>query len=371
MRIALVVHDLHEHGGHSLYTKILADELSLRHDVTVFANRCECAVNAGWGFQPVQAWRVNALASVHTFPLGLKAHASRLADFDIRHMQGYCGGQPNVVTAHICVAAYLDSLSSINARNRASLKLMAAAESRFYRRYEGQVIAISQKVANELRDFYQAQNEIRIIAHGVDTSRFASSNREQNRSSARAELGINDKQTVALYVGDLTKAHTNLKALAAAVPEVQFMIVSRSARYRWNTPNARFLPPTSELERYYAAADAFVFPTTYDAFGMVALEAMASGLPVFSSERAGAAELIHSGKDGFVIPLDDWVEATAAGLRDRERLVAIGREAETAAQKHSWSAVVHEVEQIYSKVAGLESVLGAGEVSSSAYRYQQ
>src|SRR5260370_27161250 len=115
MKIALVVHDLHEHGGHSLYTKILADDLSLHHDVTVFANRCERADDAGWSFQPVRAWRVNALASVQTFPLGLKAHTSRLGDFDIRHMQGYCGGQTNVGAAHMCFPAFLDLLPSIRA----------------------------------------------------------------------------------------------------------------------------------------------------------------------------------------------------------------------------------------------------------------
>jgi glycosyltransferase involved in cell wall biosynthesis len=65
-----------------------------------------------------------------------------------------------------------------------------------------------------------------------------------------------------------------------------------------------------QIERYYAAADAFVFPSVNDSFGLVVLESMASGLPVFSSDQAGAAELIDSGRDGFVLPLKEWVEAT-------------------------------------------------------------
>jgi glycosyltransferase involved in cell wall biosynthesis len=351
MKIGLVVHDLHDHGGHSLYAKVLADELSLHHEVTVFANRCERAVSAGWSFQPVRAWRVNALATVQTFPLGIKVHQASLDGFDIRHMQGYCGGQPNVVTAHICVAAYLDSLRSISARNRASLRLMAAAESGFYRRYEGHVIAISQKIARELRDFYQVRGEISVIPHGVDAARFAGLDREQRGSSARTELGISSEATVALYVGDLTKAHTHLKALAEAAPEVQFIIVSRSAQYRWSMPNVRFLAPTPELERYYAAADALVFPTTYDAFGMVVLEAMASALPVFTSDCAGAAELIDHGRDGFVFSLDDWAEATAAGLGDLDSLRTVGCEAEKTAGRHDWSTVVRQVEELYGTIA--------------------
>lgn len=351
MKIALVVHDLHEQGGHSLYTKVLADELSRRHHVTVFANHCKRSVDALWSFQPVRALRINALASVQTFPLGLNAMGARLADFDVRHTQGYCGGKPNVVTAHICVAAYLDSLRSISVRHRTSLKLMAAAESRFYKRYRGRIVAISQKVARELREFYQVSAEIKVIPHGVDASRFADYNRERYRSLVRDELGIKDEETLALYVGDLTKAHTHLKALSDAAPEVQFAIVSRSKQYRWNMPNVRFLPPTSELERYYAAADAFPFPTTYDAFGMVVLEAMASGLAVLSSDCAGAAELIDPGRDGFVEPLDLWVEASVARLRNRARLQEIGRAAEGTARKHDWLSVVDAVEQLYFEVA--------------------
>ena len=351
MRIALVVHDLHDHGGHSLYTKILAEELSRNHEVAVFANRCERPPDARWQAHHVRAWRSSALATVQTFPLGLRAHANALATYGIRHTQGHCGGRPNVVTAHICVEAYLDSLRSISKRNRASLGLIAAAEGRFYRQYEGQVIAISEKIARELKEFYRVRGKISVIPHGVDASRFGSFQREHHRSLMRSELGASDEQLMVLYIGDLTKAHVRLRALAGAVPQVLLIIVSGSTRYLWNMPNVRFAPPQTSIERYYAAADAFVFPTTYDAFGLVVLEAMASGLPVFTSDRAGAGELIDSGKDGFVIPLEDWVDATAAGLRDRDSLRKIGRQAEKTAQRHDWLTVVRKVEQVYFHLA--------------------
>ena len=347
MRIALVVHDLHDHGGHSLYTKILAEELSRNHEVAVFANRYERPPDARWQAHHVRAWRGSALATVQTFPLGLRSHANALAAYGIRHTQGYCGGRPNVVTAHICVAAYLNSLRSISMRNRASLGLMALAESRFYRRYEGPVIAISQKIARELREFYQVRGAITVIPHGVDAIRFSRFQDEGDRRALRAEWGVKENQMVALYVGDLTKAHVHLKALAASAPQLRFIIVSGSTRYVWKMPNVRFLPPATSIERYYAAADAFVFPTTYDAFGMVVLEAMASGLPVFSSDCAGAAELIRSDQDGFVAPLNEWVEVTRAGLRDQDRLRQVGNAAQQSASRHDWPTVVRRVEQVY------------------------
>jgi UDP-glucose:(heptosyl)LPS alpha-1,3-glucosyltransferase len=347
MKIALIVHDLNEQGGHSRYTRILADQLAPRHEVTVFANRCERPDDARWSFRFVPAWRGGALSTVRTFPLGLSVHAGALATFDICHSQGYCGGRPNVVTAHICVRAYLDSLQNASRRTRASLELMAKAEARFYRNYSGEVIAISQKIARELRECYQPRANVRVIPHGVDNERFSPANRDLYRGSVRRELGLRDDETCALYVGDLTKAHTHLQRLADCARDIRFAIVTRSLRYRWSAANVIFLPPTTAIERYYAAADAFVFPTTYDAFGMTALEAMASGLPVFISDRAGASELVEHGKDGFAIPLDDWVSETATNLRDNRLLRQLGQRAVAKARCHDWSSVVEAIEQIY------------------------
>ena len=72
------------------------------------------------------------------------------------------------------------------------------------------------------------------------------------------------------------------------------------------------------MKPYYGAADALVLPTLYDPFPNVALEAMASGLPVITSTTSGAAELIANGHNGYVCDALD-VETLAAHLR------AVGR----------------------------------------------
>ncbi len=265
LNIALVVHDLHNHGGHSAYAMILADAFARRHEVTVFANRCEQPPDARWRFQRVRAARVNAVMTVRSFPLGLAFRRSLLSKYDIRHAQGYCGGKPNVVTAHICVAAYLDSLRGVSWRHRVALQLMANAESRFYRRYQGRVIAVSSKIARELREFYEVAGSIDVIPHGVDAARF-NGDRKDQRVTVRRQLGIEDHETMILYVGDLTKSHVYLKELAQAAPWATLVIVTYSQAYRWKSKNVRILASTRDLAPYYGAADAFVFPTTYDAF---------------------------------------------------------------------------------------------------------
>lgn len=350
MKIALVVHDLHEYGGESLYTKIMADALSQRHNVTVFANRCERDDHTSWDFKSVWAWRAKALSCIRTFPIGMLAHARTLEHFDIRHMQGYCGGYPNVVTAHRCMAAYIRALEGVSLKHRISHRVMLDAEARFYKGYQGTIIAVSHQIANELDEFYRVRGPIKVITHGVDISRFNSTNRELYRSSVRLELGIEDHETVALYVGDLTKAHVYLKGFSKANPRVRLVIVSASRAYHWDAPNVLIKPRSRQIEKFYAAADAFVFPSANDPFGLVVLEAMASGLPVFCSDQAGAAELITNGIDGFVIPLAQWIGATTDLLRRVQNLKDVGQSAEKTAARHTWANVASQLNHVYAEV---------------------
>src|SRR5204863_8057770 len=120
MNYEFVFHNLQDQPGASLYAKTLANGLAAGHRVAVFANRFKRSADARWDTQLVRASRRSAQACIQSFPLGMRAHAAALNGYDIQHSQGYCGGKPNVVTAHICIAAYLDSLRSANLRNRLS-----------------------------------------------------------------------------------------------------------------------------------------------------------------------------------------------------------------------------------------------------------
>lgn len=82
-----------------------------------------------------------------------------------------------------------------------------------------------------------------------------------------------------------------------------------------------------ELPRWYAAARVFLFPTSWDPWGVVANEACAAGVPVVVSEVAGAAgELIRDGENGYVLPLDrgKWVDAAVRLLTDDALRAAMG-----------------------------------------------
>ena len=115
-----------------------------------------------------------------------------------------------------------------------------------------------------------------------------------------------------------------------------------------------FLPPRSDVEFYYAAADAYAGPSLEDTFALPPAEAMASGLPVVVSIENGTFEIITDGVDGLILRDPNDAAALASMIRrlynDKEfRSQMAERAAQTAAQ-FTWerngrdlSAIFHEV----------------------------
>ena len=106
-------------------------------------------------------------------------------------------------------------------------------------------------------------------------------------------------------------------------------------------PGVRHLPACSadELRKRYQSADIFVFPSFFEGFGLVLLEAMACGLPFISSERTAAPDLMNA-ENGCVVPAGDleaWIGALATAVENRARLAVMRSAARKTAVEHSWS----------------------------------
>jgi D-inositol-3-phosphate glycosyltransferase len=104
------------------------------------------------------------------------------------------------------------------------------------------------------------------------------------------------------------------------------------------------------LHLYYAAALAVIMPSDYESFGMVALEAMASGAPVIASQVGGLAFLVKDGESGFLIPVREpellaqrlchLLSAPAAFTH--MRLAAVER-----AKQYTWSAIADRLISVF------------------------
>ncbi len=102
--------------------------------------------------------------------------------------------------------------------------------------------------------------------------------------------------------------------------------------------------PRSELYSQYHQADILVFPTLCDGFGMVVTEAFAQGLPVITTDRAGAADLVRHRENGLIIPAGN-AEALASALEwcinNRQQLKVMRKAALETAANWQWSDYRH------------------------------
>jgi len=107
------------------------------------------------------------------------------------------------------------------------------------------------------------------------------------------------------------------------------------------------------LPFYYAAAEMVVMPSHYESFGLVALEAMATGTPVIASEVGGLACLVKDGETGFHVPSRDpeaLAERIFALLNDPGCQREMGRQAHLSAQKYAWHNIADRIIELYKNV---------------------
>jgi glycosyltransferase involved in cell wall biosynthesis len=110
-----------------------------------------------------------------------------------------------------------------------------------------------------------------------------------------------------------------------------------------------------ELLNYYAAADVFVLPSSSEAQGIVALEAMASGLPVVATAVGGLLGTIEDGETGFLVPsaeVEPLVERLVQVLREGKLRARIKAEARAVVEREfSWSVSVAATLDVYRELS--------------------
>ncbi|MCX6967513.1 MAG: glycosyltransferase family 4 protein [Verrucomicrobia bacterium] len=103
----------------------------------------------------------------------------------------------------------------------------------------------------------------------------------------------------------------------------------------------RWIPtlPHSEVLREMSRNDVFVFPSLFEGFGLVILEAMSQGLPVITTENTAGPDLIQEGESGFIVPIRSAqaiAEKLDLLLRDSRLLSAMKTAARETALRHTW-----------------------------------
>ncbi|MFA5773674.1 MAG: glycosyltransferase family 4 protein [Candidatus Paceibacterota bacterium] len=234
------------------------------------------------------------------------------------------------------------------------------------------IICISKQVKAEIQQYYNVPDkDVVIIYNGIDTNRFNPANRVTYRDTLRSRYGLSPDDVTVLYVGSgferkgLRYAIDAISKISGNTPP-KLLVVGRGTIGK-HTRLARkldianrviFAGPQSGIEQFYAAADVFLFPTLYEPFGTVCLEAMSTGLPVITSQRAGASEIMSNGIDAFIV--DDPTNSVAMAekltlLMDPVWRQNMGKAAQLTAGKYSFELNYQQVLNIYEEVSAIRN----------------
>ena len=236
----------------------------------------------------------------------------------------------------------------------------------FYRRCDAVYVAC-QSMIEELRRTGIDANFVEMPL-GVDTERFAPTKRSE---AWRATMGFSPNEIVLVFVGRLVWE----KGIRAFIETVNLLetrgvphrvlVVGEgpaSDAFRTRLPNATFTGRLlgDELPTAFASSDLFFFPSASETFGLVTLEAIASGLPAVVADATGSKDIVRHGVDGLVCPPED-VPAFAAALERLIRDPALRRTmAESGierARSFRWNLVLGKLVEAFHHVA-----IGEGEV---------
>jgi glycosyltransferase involved in cell wall biosynthesis len=221
-------------------------------------------------------------------------------------------------------------------------------------------IAITMSMCNDLRDLGIAQNKIRCLPNAVDINLFKPiRNKEDN---------------LLLFVGRITRSkglHVLLKSLSRIRTKTRLVIIGPND---WDTDYFQEIQEQIEIEnrknfhqitylgaqnqetvaKWCQKASIFVLPSFKEAFSVSILEALACATPVVATDIPGIREAVTSGKNGFLIGMNDEIELASKlqYLLDNKALrTQYGREGrEIVFQNFSWDIVTEKLCQIYKEI---------------------
>ena len=257
--------------------------------------------------------------------------------------------------------------SGLRALHRSSYyALLCFLERRVYRRKSLRLAAVSPHTAKQMAQYF-GRKDLKITPCGVDLSHFSSSARRTLRTKARNELQYSPEDIVVLLIGNdlrnkgllvLLEALNRLRDLpwklrvvgSDATAEFQSVINRMNFEKR-----VHFFPETSDILSFYAAADIYAAPSEEDSFNLPVLEAMACGLPVIVSVKAGVSEFLTDGEDGILLaePEDSELLAKILSglLQSNELREKLGLNGEKKAQTFTWDRHAELVEEMFTTMS--------------------
>lgn len=228
--------------------------------------------------------------------------------------------------------------------------------------------AVSDYLRQATYDNFHIESEIEVIPNFIDLKRFHQQNKDHFRKLITA-----DGQKVLIHTSNFRKVKRiddvikTFEKVRAKMPARLLMVGDGPERNRAEEmcreldlcDDIYFLGSQNSVEEIYAIGDLFLLPSENESFGLSALEAMACGVPVISSNAGGLPEVNLDGVTGFTSPVGD-VESMGRNalslLEDEERWKEFSQRAFDHAQQFSVEKIVPAYERYYESVLRAQTV---------------
>jgi glycosyltransferase involved in cell wall biosynthesis len=295
----------------------------------------------------------------------------RRHEFDLIHSHtpftiGFVGlrwaeshGLPIVATYHTLYDRYAHYIPYFPRRY---VRFKIAKHTNFYYNSVDHIITPSQAALRWLQR-HSVDRPITVIPTGAPDRQML------DRYEVRRQLQIPPEQKVLLYVGRVAPEKNLgflLRAVAEVVrrdPSVRLWLVGDGPYRQTCVELARDLGigdrvtfagyvPRADVDKYYAAADLFVFSSITETQGLVVQEAMTYGLPAVAVAGGGASDSIVSGKNGIVVKHEEalFAEAVLNVLASEEEQARLSAGALKSVRANSADAMTERVVEVYREV---------------------
>lgn len=303
--------------------------------------------------------------------------------YDVVHSHYWLSGQVGWLLRDLWEVPLVHTAHTLAAVKNAHRSAGDAAESNARRICEQQLVDNADRLVvntaeevGDLRHHYDADpGVIDIVAPGADVETFSpGSGRSTER--ARRELGVPLNARAVAFVGRmqqfkgpqvLIRAVARIAAERPELPVVALICGGASgaaATASWCqdlaaelgvSSRVRFFEPRppEELAEVYRAADVVAVPSYNESFGLVALEAQATGTPVVAARVGGLPTAVADGESGVLVDghdPEDWAAAIGGLLAADSTRAAMGRRARAHAKRFSWAATAAGLEETYRRV---------------------
>jgi glycosyltransferase involved in cell wall biosynthesis len=223
------------------------------------------------------------------------------------------------------------------------------------------VTATGMRLAEATLRYMPPDVEVAVIPYGVDLDRFAPPEGKSRDGLVVGSVGRLSPEKGLKYLlramAEITRQEPRARLLLAGDGPERRSLEQLVARLGL-LDRVEFTGevPHDQVPRALARMDVFVMPSTWEGFGVAALEAAAMKLPILASNVHGIPDVVEDGVTGILVPPKDVAALSQAILRllrdpeERRRMGRAGRE--MVATRYSWADNVRQMEALYNELLG-------------------